>query len=208
MKKIFGTKTMRWPVLLLFAAAAGLYTGLVLSVPALEGTSFQDIGIAYEWWVIFGVIVAVHSPKSWGSALRCFVFFLVSQPIIYGVRVLVGAITVDMATYYLGIWGGQILLTLPGGFIAYFCKKQTAPGAVVLGLGNTIIAVMGVSYFAQMLSRFPYHLLSLLVCIASIFIMTFCIQKKKTNRIIALAVPLALTAAVVIYALATGRSFY
>ncbi len=208
MKKIFGTKTMSWPVLLLFAAAAGLYTGLVLSVPALEGTSFQDIGVSYEWWVIFGVIVAVHSPKSWSSALRCFVFFLISQPIIYGVRVLVGAITVDMAVYYLGIWGVQILLTLPGGFIAYFCKKQTALGAVILGLGNAIIAVMGASYFAKMPSVFPYHLLTVLVCLASIIVMTFCIQKKKANRIIALAVPFALTAAAVIFLPISGRSFY
>lgn len=199
MKRLYGNLNMKWLTVILFAIVTGVYTGAIMLVNALADTSFQDIGISFEWWVIFAVIVVVNCEKNWEAMLKCFVFFLISQPLVYAVEVLFGPLTKDMAMYYYrSIWFPRTLLTLPGGFIAYYCKKQNVLGAVVLGIGNAIQALMGVYYAAQAIGDFPHHLLSCLVSIGSIFLMTFQIQKSKKCRIISLLIPLAMAIACII----------
>lgn len=209
MKKLYGNLNMTWLKVILFAVAAGVYTGAVMLVPFFSGTSFQDIGISYEWWVIFAVIIVVNCKKSWEATLKCFAFFLVSQPLVYLVEIIFGGLALDSAmTYYFQIWLPMTFLTLPGGFIAYFCKKQNFLGAVVLGLGNTIQAVHVLIYFGKTIQNFPYHLLSGIVCVASIIIMSLYVQKEKKNRIIALIVPIVMTAAILILLKVTGRVLF
>ncbi len=208
MKKIYGNLKMSWLTVILFAVAVGVYTGLVMMIDALNETSFQDIGIAFEWWVIFAVIVVVNCNKGWEAALKCFVFFLISQPIIYAVQILFGHLASDLAwIYYKTTWLPATFLTLPGGFIAYYCKKQNMLGAVILGLGNTIQALMGVSYFYRAFNSFPNHILSAIVCFASIFIMSFYIQKKNKYRLVSILLALVLAGVVSVYMVINGMSF-
>lgn len=205
MKRLFGNVNMTWLKVILFAVITGVYTGAIMLVPFLQGTSFQDIGISYEFWVVFAVIVVVNCKKSWEAMLKCFVFFLISQPLVYLVQILAGSLSFDLAwMYYYRIWLPMTFLTIPGGFIAYFCKKKNVLGAVILGLGNTIQAVMALSYFGMAFRSFPHHLLSAVFSVASIIIMTLCIQKKATNRLIAIITPIVLTVAIVIYAQIQG----
>ena len=209
MKRLYGDIKMSWWKVLLFAVAVGVYTGVVMMIPVLENTSFQDIGITYEWWVIFAVIIVVNCNKSWEAMLKCFVFFLVSQPVIFGVEVIFGHLALDQAWYYLStIWLIEIVLTLPGGFIAYFCKKQNLLGSVILGLGNTIQAGLALHFFGTAIRHFPHHLLSGIVCIASIFVMSFCIQKQKKYRLVSILLPVVLVAVIVVYAKITGRTLF
>lgn len=197
---------MRWLFVVLFAVAAGFYTGAVMLVGALKDTSFQDIGISYEWWVIFAVIIVVNCRKNWEAMLKCFVFFLISQPLVFAVEVLFGPLTMEMASYYYcTIWFPMTLLTMPGGFIAYYCKKQNVLGAVILGLGNTIQAVLGVYYLGRAIASFPHHLLSSVVCFSSILLMSMGIQHKKRNRLISILFPLVLTVVLLVLARLTGR---
>ncbi len=205
LQKLFGGLRMSWPAVLLSAAAVGIYTGAVMLIPALKDTSFQDIGVTYEWWVIFAVILVVNCKTSVEAMLKCFVFFLVSQPLVYAVEVVFGALTVEQAAYYLSIWLPMTLATLPGGFIAFFCKKQTALGAVILGIGNTIQAVMGLSYAAMAVGDFPHHLLSALISFASIFLMTRGIRRTKRGRCLTLLTTASLTALLLVFALLTDR---
>ncbi len=204
-RHIYGQINMTWLKTVLFAVIAGVYTGLIMLVPALDNTSFQDIGVGYEWWVIFAVIVVVNCKKNWEAMLKCFVFFLLSQPIIFGVEVLFNHITLEQAIHYYRIWLIPTILTLPGGLIAFYCKKQNTAGAIVLGLGNTIQLVLGVSYVVLCVRDFPHHILSVLVCVISVFLMSFAIQKEKKNRIISLVLPVVLTGLLAILAAMTGR---
>lgn len=211
MRKLFGKLNMSWLTVAIFAAITGIYSGLVMLVPALKETSFQDIGISYEWWLIFAVIVVVNCNKWWDAALKCFVFFLLSQPICYLVQIPFSAeMTFNMAFhYYYPFWFVMTLLTIPGGLVAYFCKKQNALGAVILGLGNTIQAIMAVSYTKlAFVTDFPHHLITFIVCIVSIFVMTFSIQTEKKNRIISIAIPVVLTAAIFVLCILTGRTMF
>ena len=202
---LYGQINMTWLKVILFAVITGAYTGLIMLVPALNNTSFQDIGTYYEWWVIFAVIIVVNCKKNWEAMLKCFVFFLISQPIVFAVEVLFNHITVDQAIQYYRIWLIPTILTIPGGFIAFHCKKQNTLGAIVLGLGNTIQFVLGVMYIVFCAKDFPHHILSLLVSFASIFVMSFAIQKEKKNRLISLILPVALAGVLAILAALTGR---
>lgn len=209
MKRLYGDLKMSWLTVLLFAIAAGVYTGIVMMIPFLENTSFQDIGISYEWWVIFAVIIVVNCDKGWEAMLKCFVFFLVSQPVIFGVEVIFGDLPLSQAWYYYSaIWFKATLLTLPGGFIAYFCKKQNFLGSAILGLGNTIQAGLGVYYLGMAVRSFPHHLLSGLICIASIIVMSVSIQKQKKYRWVSILLPVVLVAVIAVLSKATGRTLF
>lgn len=196
---------MTWLKVVLFSVITGVYTGLIMLVPALNGTSFQDIGTTYEWWVIFAVIIVVNCKKNREAMLKCFVFFLISQPLIFVVEVLFQHITLNDAIYYYKIWLIPTLLTIPGGFIAYYCKKQNVFGAIILGLGNTIQLVLAFSYIVKCVSDFPHHILTIFVCISSMFVMSFGIQKEKKNRLISLIIPVVLTGILILVAALTDR---
>lgn len=197
-KKLFGGIAMTWPRLLLFAAITGVYTGLINQVPFLYDTSFRDIAVTYEWWVFFAIIVVTNCQSPLEAALKCFVFFLVSQPLVFLVEA--PTIGLDRAWfYYRAYWLTMTLLTLPGGFVAYYAKKQNLLGAVVLGVGNAIVALMGLGYAIQAIRQFPCHLLTVLFCAAEVVVTTLCIQGAKRERIVAFVVALLLAAAIAGY---------
>ena len=206
MNKLFGDLKMKWLTVILFAVVAGVYTGLVMSFDVLKETSVQDIGMTYEWWVIFAIIIVVNCQKNWEAMLKCFVFFLISQPVVFLTEILLGHVTMYMGLYYYRqIWLPMTFLTLPGGLIAYYCKKQNLVGAIILALGNLIQVVMGCSYAIKAISDFPHHIVTVVVCFASVFVMSFCIQKKKKYRMISIVVPFVLMVLVGVLLAATGR---
>lgn len=207
MKRIFGGLSMKWPQVIAFAALTGLYTGLIMLVPTLRDTSFQDIGISYEWWVIFAVIVVVNCKSGLEAMLKCFVFFLISQPLVYITEGVCGYLPLSqgLGYYYLRIWLPATFLTLPGGLIAYYCKKQSLIGSIILGLGHTILAVCGLSYLITAVAEFPHHLLSVLVCFGSIVILGLSIQKQKRYRFLSWIIPGALLLVLILLVKVTGR---
>lgn len=205
-EKIYGNLKMSWLGVIIFAVVAGVYTGAILLIPALKDTSFTDIGTYVEWWVIFAVIIVTNCKKNYEAMLKCFVFFLISQPLVYAVEIIFGPLTLDMAwQYYRNMWLPATIMTLPGGLIAYYCKKQNALGAVILGIGNSFQILMGVSYIVKTVNDFPHHILSAIVCFASIFIMSFGIQKEKKNRLISILIPVVLLVIALVFMKLTGR---
>ncbi len=209
MKKIFENNTMTWKKVILFGLLVGIYVGCIMSIPFLEGTSFQDIGISHEWWILFALIIVVNCKKSYEAALKCFVFFLISQPVIFIVEALLGHITWELAYYYyFSIWFIRTLFTLPGGLIAYYAKKQNVIGAVVLGIGNILEAVLGIHYGYQAIANFPNHLLSTIFCFGVIVITNLYIQKEKKYRIISLLTTILLIAAVLVFLVLDGRTIF
>lgn len=214
MRKLFGGLNMTWRAVIIFALAAGAVTGIVAVLPFTENTSFRDIAVSYEWWLIFAFVIASNCSKVWESALKVFVFFLISQPLCYAVEVSIctlapgltsNPLTFDMAVYYYkSIWGPMTLLTLPGGAIAYFITKQNVLGSVILGLGCAIQTILAFYYGSMVIQNPPYHLLTTVVCVASIFVMTFAMQKDNKRRAIALGV--TVVAAIVVVVFLAARS--
>lgn len=86
MKKLFaalGTLPMTWPVVCAFAAIIGIYVGVINQIPILYDTSFRDIAVTYEWWVLFALLIVSNCKSAREAGMKCLVFFLISQPIIH-----------------------------------------------------------------------------------------------------------------------------
>ena len=86
MKKIFGELNITWPKIIIFAILIGIYSGIIAMVPAAKDTSFTDLTVTFEVWILFGILIITNSKSAKDSALKCFVFFLISQPLIYLVQ--------------------------------------------------------------------------------------------------------------------------
>ena len=145
---------MTWPVVCAFAAIIGIYVGVINQIPILYDTSFRDIAVTYEWWVLFAVLIVSNCKSAREAGMKCLVFFLISQPVIFLVEL--PSIGLDKVLYYYTkIWLPITLLTLPGGAIAFYAKKAKRVGRSCSSIGNTVVALLGVSYFQKALSFFP-----------------------------------------------------
>lgn len=78
----------------------------------------------------------------------------------------------------------------------------------MLGLGNTIEALMAFYYINQARGNFPHHILSAAFCIASVIVMSICIQKTKKIRLLSLLIPVVLAVFVLVVAEITGLSLF
>lgn len=180
--KWFGGRHISWKEVILFAVGAGAYTGLINQVPFLQNTSFTDIAVTYEVWMLFAILIAVNCEKPLESACKVFVFFLISQPLCFLVEV--PSIGMDKAVYYLSTWMKQILLTFPGGFAAYYAKKDNWLGALICAAGAGFESIFLVTYCASCYFGFPRHFLTILVCLFVIFVFMFVLERKKWFRIL------------------------
>ena len=85
--KIYGGLKMSWFAVILYAVGAAILTAAVLIIPVFKDTSVERIGVHLEAWIFFAVIIMANCKKPLESALKTFVFFLISQPLIYLLQV-------------------------------------------------------------------------------------------------------------------------
>lgn len=86
-EKLFGDINLTWKKLIIFALLSGVYTAIMAILPIAKDTSFEDITISFEVWILFGIFIIMNSKSSKDSALKCFIFFLISQPLVYLLQV-------------------------------------------------------------------------------------------------------------------------
>lgn len=185
MKKIFGQLNITWLKVILFAVITGVYTGLINQVSFLLDTSFRDIAICFECWVLFAVIIAVNCKKPLEAGLKVFVFFLISQPLVYLVETpFVGP---SVWSYY-HYWFIMTLLTFPGGMLANLVKKKNLLGTLILSCALIILSVEAVSHSFQAMADFPHHLLSALFSLALIICFIIVLIDKVKLRMVAIAI--------------------
>ena len=122
-KKIFGEIDLTWTKLITLAVIAGVYTALMALIPSLKNTSFHDIVVTFEVWILFGIIIIMNSKSAIDSALKCFVFFLISQPLVYLIQVPFNSLGFGIFVYY-KYWFIWTILTIPMGYIGYYMKKD------------------------------------------------------------------------------------
>lgn len=73
---VFGSLPMTWLMVCSFAVIIGIYVGIINQIPILHDTSFQDIAVTLEWWVLFAVLIVSNCKTSREAALKCLVFSL------------------------------------------------------------------------------------------------------------------------------------
>ena len=186
MKKLFGEIDFTWKKLIVFAILAGVYTAVMALIQITKDTSFRDIAIHFEVWILFGIIIICNSKSPKDSALKCFIFFLISQPLVYLLQVPFSEQGWQLFSYY-GYWFLWTVACLPMGFIGYSIKKRTILSVIILLPMLFLLALMGIGYFNSVIENFPRHLLSCLFCFVTIFLVVFYLFDKVKLRAIALS---------------------
>lgn len=197
MKKLFGGIDLTWKKLIIFAILAGVYTAAMAIIPITKDTSFRDISITFEWWILFGILIICNSKSNLDSALKCFVFFLISQPLVYLLQVPFSWLGWQIFDYY-RYWFIWTLACLPMGYIGYYIKKNNILSMIILLPMLCWLAYQGISYFGASLDNFPHHLLSFIFCIASIVVITLNVFDKKNLKVITLSIVAIFIAALVV----------
>ena len=182
LQKIFGGLEITWSKLIIFAIIMGIYTALMaMLVP--DGNSFHDIAVTAEWWVLPVIIIIANSKKPLESALKTFIFFLISQPLVYLIQVPFNSMGWSLFGYY-GYWFKITLLTFPGAYIGWYIKKDKWYSGVILSVMTTLLVITGFNYAKGFTDSFPEHLLSTIYCFSIIPIFIFGIFKDKKPMLI------------------------
>ena len=200
MKKLFGEINLTWKKLIIFSILAGIYTAVMAILPITKDTSFRDIAIQLEAWILFGIIIVCNSKSPKESALKCFIFFLISQPLIYLLQVPFSSQGWHIFSYY-GYWFKWTIACLPMGFVGYYIKKNNILSLIIILPALFLLTILGLGYLNQAINNFPHHLLSAIFCFALIITIVLNIFDKTKLKIAAFA---AVTISVIAYSLIRG----
>lgn len=199
MKKIFEDINLTWKKIIIVAIIIGLYTGIVAMIEPLKDTSFTDLAVSFEVWILFGILIIINSKSAKDSALKCFVFFLISQPLIYLIQDVVHSS--HLFTTYYKYWFMWTIACLPMGYIGYYMKKNKWWGLLIL---TPILLFLGThlaKYFSETMFSFPRHLLTTIFCIVTLIIYPIYIFKNKKIRIIGLIISIVTIISMIAYGL-------
>ena len=187
MKKIFGGINLTWKMVIICALVIGVSVGLLNSVPALFDTTITDIATYFDFWIFCGIFIIINSKSNNDSALKCFVFFLISQPLIYLCEVPFNDMGWNLFVYYKP-WFYWTLLCLPMGYIGYYIKKDKWYGLLIL-LPIMLILGMGLSStITNIKYSFPKHFINTTFVIASFIIYPLTLFNDKKIRFIGLII--------------------
>ena len=175
-----------------------MITAAVLIIPGIKDTSVSQIGVSFEAWIFFALIVILNSEKPLEAGLKTFVFFLISQPLIYLFQVPFSWQGWDLFQYY-PRWFKFTLLTFPGAIIAWFVKKDKWYSGLILSVATAALGVWAVDFGSVLVRQFPKNLAATLFCAILAFGLIFVLLKDKKARIIALAVTVAAMAAMLAF---------
>lgn len=196
LKKLFGGIDLTWKKLIIFAIIAGTYTVIMAMLPIAKNTSFSDLTVTFEVWILCGIFIIMNSKSAKDSAIKCFVFFLISQPLVYLIQDVINHSQLFI-TYY-KYWFMWTIATIPMGFIGYYMKKDKWWGLLIL---TPILIMLGEElgrYISSTMFSFPRHLLTTIFCIATLIIYPLAIFDNKKIKIVGVTISSLIIIAMII----------
>ncbi len=205
MKKLFGGINLTWKKLIIFAIIAGTYTAIMALLPITRDTSFRDIAISFEWWILFGIVIISNSKSPLDSALKCFVFFLISQPLVYLIQVPFSDMGWKLFGYY-RYWFYWTLACIPMGYIGYYINKKNWLSVLILSPMLVILVFLGLGYINRAIESFPHHLLSGISCFLIIIVVVLNLFDHKKYKLASLGIALVSLVTIIILRGGVGGS--
>lgn len=191
--KLFGGLKMSWLRVILFAAATAVVTAVFLLVPVFEGTSFERMGVTFEAWIFFAVIIMSNCGKPLESAFKTFVFFLISQPLIYLLQVPFSSQGWGLFGYY-RYWFLWTLATFPMAFVGWYIKKKNWLSLLILAPILFLLTNDYVGGFRDAAKHFPRMLVMAVFCLGQVLIYLYAFTEKLWQKLLGFFVPLAVVA--------------
>ena len=207
MRKLFGGLNLTWPKIIIGAVIAGVYTGIMAMLPAAKDTSFADISITFEVWILFGILIIVNSKTPKESALKCFVFFLISQPIVYLLQVPFNVYGWGIFRYY-PPWFAWTVFTLVMGYVGWYMRKEKWWALLILGAMLLLLAYHYYGFLREAISFFPNHLLSAVFCAVTMLAYPLCIFRNKKLRVAGVVISAVLLLAASALVFTQGSTSY
>jgi len=186
MKRIFGGINLTWPKLIIMAIVVGIYTAIMAMIPIARDTSFSDLTVTFEVWILFGIFIIMNSKSAKDSALKCFLFFLISQPLVYLVQDVINHSNL-FVTYY-RFWVLWTIACIPMGFVGYYMKKDKWWGLLILVPMLLLTGEECAGYLSKTMFSFPRHLLTTIFCISALIIYPLAIFNNKKVKTIGVAI--------------------
>ena len=190
LNKLFGGINMTWPKVILFAVATAVVTFIFLVVPIFENTSFERMGVTLEAWIFFAVIIMSNCKKPLESALKVFVFFLISQPLIYLLQVPFSSLGWELFSFY-KTWFIWTLLTFPIAFIGWYINKKNWLSLLILAPVLGWLTFTYVNAFVDTVHHFPYLLVTALFCLGQVVVYLYLFTSNLWQKLLGFLVPLA-----------------
>ena len=199
-KKLFGGINLTWPKVIIAAVIAGGFTAAMAIIPALQHTSFHAITVSFETWILFGILIIMNSKSNLDSALKCFVFFLISQPLVYLLQVPFSSLGWQLFSYYY-YWFILTLLCFPMGFLGYYMKKGKWWGYLILFPMIALTAYFYRMYFADFQFYMPRFILICLFCACAMILYPVVLFEDKKIRAVGAAIGAILVVALTVIGL-------
>lgn len=185
LRKLFGGIRMTWPRVIAFAAGSAVWSAMLLMMPV--DLDAAGMGSTYPWWILFALIIISNCEKPLEAACKTFVFFLISQPLIYLFQVPFSGLGWDLFRYY-PPWFFMTLLTFPGAWIGWHVRKKGILAGVILSPMIYMCAEIGTDYLLFGCKVFPKDMLSLasgIFCIAECALLLAFLLSEAKQRIAA-----------------------
>ncbi len=186
MKKICGGINLTWPKLIIMSIIAGICTAIMAMLAIAKDTSFSDLTVTFEVWILFGIFIIMNSKSAKDSALKCFIFFLISQPLVYLIQDIINS-SILFKTYY-RYWFMWTIGCLPMGFIGYYMKKDKWWGLLILIPMLLLTGEEFAGYLSKTMFSFPRHLLTTIFCISVLIIYPLAIFSNKKIKMVGEAI--------------------
>jgi hypothetical protein len=187
--KIYGGLNMNWLTVILFAVGAAILTAVCLIVPVFKDTSFERMGVTLEAWIFFAVLIMANCNNPLDSALKSFVFFLISQPLIYLFQVPFSDMGWSLFGYYKN-WFIRTLFTFPAAFVGWYIKKKNWISLLILAPILYILTSDYIGAFGDAFRHFPHLIVTALFCLIQVLIYLYTFTDNIWQKIVGFAVPL------------------
>lgn len=189
--RLFGGIPMTWPVVLLYALGTAVLTTIFLVLPVFKNTSFARMGETLEAWILFAVILMANCKKPLESALKTFVFFLVSQPLIYLFQVPFSYMGWALFGYY-RYWFIWTLLTFPMAFVGWYITKRNWLSALILAPVIGFLCLTGFGGIRECMNAFPRYLVLIIFCFLQVFLYIYVFFPNRISKLAGAALVAAL----------------
>ncbi|MCR5608803.1 MAG: hypothetical protein K6G26_07035 [Lachnospiraceae bacterium] len=200
LKKLFGGIDLTWKKVIIASIIAGVYTAIMAIVPALQYTSFNTIAVTFEVWILLGIIIIMNSKSNKDAALKCFVFFLISQPLVYLIQVPFSWQHWGLFGYY-KFWFIWTILCLPMGYIGYYMKKNKWWGLLILLPMISLTLEQYAAYLSYFIFSYPRYILISIFCAAAAIIYPIAIFDNKKIRIAGVSISALLIIIITVFRL-------
>lgn len=188
--KLYGGLNMSWPVVIVYAIATAVVTAVFLIVPIFKNTSFYRMGETFEVWIFFAVIIMANCKKPLESALKTFVFFLISQPLIYLIQVPFSSLGWHLFSFY-KFWFIWTLLCLPMAYVGWYIKKRSWLSLLILAPVLCFLAFTAAEGLRSAFLHFPRLLLMGIFCLGQVLLYLYVFTEKPVQKLLGLLLPLA-----------------